>query len=1113
LRLCCSGGLIQIKLKRRSVKFVSTFGSLLGIILMFQNCGKGFEAKTIPIAGILESGSTAPDAPLSFPELIVLTSVPADLNSKSLVIQLKANIDSRAQIQKMSCQLDQNPVQDCSSGQFSLSALTEGDHTVAINLEDNKSQKANEVKVLFKVDTLAPVVTVSQAPQAVSGNGNAAIEFTAVDATSGIKAIQCALDANAFADCTNPVNISGLADGTHTFKIRASDKAGNLSADSVISWTVNSQAPALVLAAKPAAISKSKTASFSFSGTAGGMALASYQCSFDGAAFAACTSPVNFTNLAEGNHNFSIRGTSTAGLQSAPLISNWLVDTVAPTTPVINSSVNNPTALVAATLSFTSTDTGSLIKEYQCSLDNSAFAICTSPRALAALTAGAHTFRVKAVDNATNESAIATSSWVIDNAAPTLAITAMPMNPTYDNSANFVFSAADGGSGLASLECSLDAGAYAACTSPKVYNNLSVSAHSFSVKATDRAGNQKVSSFTWSVEAYVLDGVALYGSKCASCHQSLANSDKLNRSATQIQAGIDTVPAMATLKTLTAAQVAAIAGALVKVAAVGPKYACVDPATQGKSESDIRRLSRDEMLNTLVDLFGSSIVNGLTNFSNYPVDDIRKSVSQFTTLHSYQHVQSFVETSLEVAQKVVANTTALNNLGVACVAQQIPSGTVTDACIQQFISTAGLKIHRRPLSAAESTRVFNIFKSSDPSLGTLTASDRVEMVIASLLQSQDFNFHLQVPADPNSTAARQKVDAYTVANRLSYRLAGTMPDATLLAEAAAGRLSTVAQVNAQALRLASSPTSRKLARSTFYHWMNLDKTNAPSTLSLGRLGLTGNAVVQDRLKNEYINEALDFAEYITFDMKGTFQDLLQSSLSFPRSAEMAKIMGVNAAVASGAAPVATPNHKGLFLRPALLATANDRESAVVRGVRFRLRMICDTLGAPPANADAVAANALAGLDLTQYTSRQISELTTGGPACIGCHKSINSPGYALAAFGPLGEFRTSEITYNSNNQAVKNLALNTFASDLALGASSETSSTHNDFINLLGGSAKVKSCLATYVFRFSRLRLETADDNCQLSTIESSIANNKSILDALVANVASEDIFWRVLKP
>jgi len=63
-----------------------------------------------------------------------------------------------------------------------------------------------------------------------------------------------------------------------------------------------------------------------------------------------------------------------------------------------------------------------------------------------------------------------------------------------------------------------------------------------------------------------LDGPSLYAANCSatSCHGSLANSTKLNKSYSQIKAAIGNIGQMASLGSLTDAQLQAIAAALVK---------------------------------------------------------------------------------------------------------------------------------------------------------------------------------------------------------------------------------------------------------------------------------------------------------------------------------------------------------------------------------------------------------------------------------------------------------------------------------------------------------------------------------------------------------------------
>jgi mono/diheme cytochrome c family protein len=82
------------------------------------------------------------------------------------------------------------------------------------------------------------------------------------------------------------------------------------------------------------------------------------------------------------------------------------------------------------------------------------------------------------------------------------------------------------------------------------------------VTAVNAAG-ESLPSAEVSATTLVDNGVALYAADCQGCHNSLVNSAKHNRTASQIQTAINgNVGSMGSLSTLTPAQVQAIANVL-----------------------------------------------------------------------------------------------------------------------------------------------------------------------------------------------------------------------------------------------------------------------------------------------------------------------------------------------------------------------------------------------------------------------------------------------------------------------------------------------------------------------------------------------------------------------
>ncbi|MBK7934620.1 MAG: hypothetical protein IPK01_14345 [Acidobacteria bacterium] len=182
---------------------------------------------------------------------------------------------------------------------------------------------------------------------------------------------------------------------------------------------------------------------------------------------------------------------------------NAAVDTNAPDTTILTQP-NNPINSSAATFTFSGTDTLVGIAGFECRIDAGAWAPCTSPKTYTGLADGSHTFDVRAVDTASNpDPTPATYTWVIDTVAPDTSILTNPTNPTTNTNATFTFSGTDAAApeAVASFECRLDGGMYAACTSPQNYVALALGSHTFDVRAIDTAGNVDASpaSFAWTI--------------------------------------------------------------------------------------------------------------------------------------------------------------------------------------------------------------------------------------------------------------------------------------------------------------------------------------------------------------------------------------------------------------------------------------------------------------------------------------------------------------------------------------------------------------------------------------------------------------------------------------
>jgi hypothetical protein len=483
-----------------------------GVFVAVSNSGTGDRVMT---NGTFDS--TDPGAPS-------ISSGPADVSatastSASFAFSASDNAGGSG-VAGYECRLDGGAWASCTSPR-SLTSLAEGSHTFDVRAVDNAGNASTLATRTWTVDTTNPTApSISSGPSdgSVSGSSSASFAFSGSTDTggSGVAGYECRLDGGAWASCTSPRSLTSLADGEHTFDVRAVDNAGNSSTLATRTWTVdttNPTAPSISSGPADGSVSDSSAASFAFSGSTdtGGSGVAGYECRLDGGAWASCTSPQSLTSLADGEHTFDVRAVDNAGNTSTLATRTWTVDTTTPGAPSITSGPADGSVSDSSSASFAfsaSTDPGgSGVAGYECRVDGGAWASCTSPRSLTSLAEGSHTFDVRALDNAGNPSAAASRTWTVDTTTPGApSITSGPSAGSVSDSASasFSFSASDtsGGSGVAGYECRLDGGAWESCTSPRALTSLAEGEHTFEVRAVDNAGNTSVAaSRTWRVRA------------------------------------------------------------------------------------------------------------------------------------------------------------------------------------------------------------------------------------------------------------------------------------------------------------------------------------------------------------------------------------------------------------------------------------------------------------------------------------------------------------------------------------------------------------------------------------------------------------------------------------
>ncbi len=176
-------------------------------------------------------------------------------------------------------------------------------------------------------------------------------------------------------------------------------------------------------------------------------------------------------------------------------------DTTGPTgTVTINGGAaytNNPTV----TLTLSASDPSG-VSQMQFSNDNVTWSdpepYGTTKSWTLLLGEGFKTVYVKVKDSAGNWSAPFYATIYLDTTAPVTTIAGKPAAITNASTASFTFSANE----ASTFQCQIDSGGFSACASPQTYTGLTEGSHTFTVKATDTAGNTETlpPSYTWTVD-------------------------------------------------------------------------------------------------------------------------------------------------------------------------------------------------------------------------------------------------------------------------------------------------------------------------------------------------------------------------------------------------------------------------------------------------------------------------------------------------------------------------------------------------------------------------------------------------------------------------------------
>ncbi|MGE5283150.1 MAG: hypothetical protein ACM3N0_12690 [Chloroflexota bacterium] len=369
------------------------------------------------------------------------------------------------------------------------------------DFSDVTPQPRNNASAIVEHACAAPTATIDSKPANPTKSTSAGFTYHSTPAGAEF---ECKLDLAAYAACAEEgIAYPGpLADGSHTFQVRAKSEEGGTGTAASYSWKVDTVAPTVTIDTHPEDPSAGAAAGFTYHASETG---SSFECSLAlGAAsdsFSSCSSSgKTYTGLADGVYTFKVRAKDAAGNLGSPTSFEWTVENTVPdTTPpdtAIDSAPPDPSTSSVADFAYHSTEPES---SFECKLDGTVFAPCAaSGIEYTGLLEGAHTFEVRAIDASENvDPTPAGYSFEVvlalpappppapeepeaAPAPPNTRIVAGPRHRTRDRTPTLRFRASVG---AASFQCSLDRKRFWGCRSPYTTSPLSPGRHVIRVRA------------------------------------------------------------------------------------------------------------------------------------------------------------------------------------------------------------------------------------------------------------------------------------------------------------------------------------------------------------------------------------------------------------------------------------------------------------------------------------------------------------------------------------------------------------------------------------------------------------------------------------------------------
>ncbi|HTQ03617.1 MAG TPA: DUF1592 domain-containing protein [Polyangiaceae bacterium] len=357
----------------------------------------------------------------------------------------------------------------------------------------------------------------------------------------------------------------------------------------------------------------------------------------------------------------------------------------------------------------------------------------------------------------------------------------------------------------------------------------------------------------------------------------------------------------------------------------------------------------------------------------------------------------------DVADKISAQVIADPTLTANFMKCTPTAGDTT--CLHQTAIDFGRLAFRRPLTSDEVARFDKVIAAGSTITPTGAPMEIAQALLYMFLISPTFIQRAETTENSDG-AGHFTLSSTEIAQRLSYMLWGTTPDATLNTAADANMLQTTDQIAAQAQRMLQDPKARDMVSAFHQHYLLMDSESHWATASRDP-SLFPN--FDPSIVGTLSDETLKFFDAITFTPNSTFKDFLTSPIAFVNK-DLAPLYGLDGSKYGTDLTQVTldaTQRPGFLTRLGFLMNfaSYTRTNPIYRGAFISKQILGIDIPAPPPGATQTPLPT----DATLVTNREQVDAQTSGDTCAGCHHVyINPPGFVMEAFDAMGAWRTTE---------------------------------------------------------------------------------------------------------